>query len=234
MDIESSRFVKLFDRWADTYDADIAASGWGFEYYDEAVEWICFQLETVHQCRKVIDLGCGTATLAEILLKRKSSIEYIGVDISPRMLNIAKKKVSTSSFIQADMRDYSKWDGHLHTKYRCAIVSTYALHHINDIDKINLFKHVFSSSSQQDLLIIMVDYAFLNNCSKIRILGKQTRLGNIHITKEIESEYYANLSTLKNVLMNQSIDLKFTKNGIWDWRFVMQRYRPDAFSFAAI
>src|SRR3989344_5081697 len=50
---------------------------------------------------RVVDLACGTGTQAELLVKR--GIQVVGVDVSPAMLAIARKKVKSrkARFIKA-------------------------------------------------------------------------------------------------------------------------------------
>jgi len=42
---------------------------------------------------KVLDFGCGTGLLLEKLAEEKSDAVLIGVDISPKMLSLAKKRL---------------------------------------------------------------------------------------------------------------------------------------------
>lgn len=56
----------------------------------------------------VLDLGCGTGTMTELLAK--SGYDMIGVDLSDRMLNIAMEKREKSGldilYLQQDMREF--------------------------------------------------------------------------------------------------------------------------------
>jgi len=52
----------------------------------------------------VLDLACGTGTMAEILTKR--GYDMIGVDISSEMLMVAKQKNPDILFINQDMRNF--------------------------------------------------------------------------------------------------------------------------------
>lgn len=218
MDIDS--LIKLFDNWADSYDADVVAGGWGFEQYNDAFKWICRNLMSSLRSDRVIDLGCGTGILAEQLQKVQPSIEYIGIDISPKMLEIASKKCPAVSFIQADMREYCTWAKYLDPERYCTVVSAYALHHINDAEKIRLIKYLFTANKHLDFQFVIVDYAFLNIYDRKYILNEQRRLENHHVTEEIESEYYADLGFLSNALSQYNIDLSLEKNGYWDWRIL--------------
>lgn len=48
-------------------------------------------LERMPRCKVAVDLGCGTGTLLERMLER--SLNIIGVDGSPRMLELAKRRL---------------------------------------------------------------------------------------------------------------------------------------------
>jgi SAM-dependent methyltransferase len=220
--MDTDSLIRLFDNWADSYDADVVAARWGFEHYSDALKWICRQLVSNLRSDRVIDLGCGTGILAEQLQKVQPSIEYIGIDISPKMLKIASKKCPTVSFIQADMRECRTWAKYLEPERFCTVVSAYALHHINDTEKIRLIKYLFTASKHLDFRFVIVDYAFLNIYERKYILREQRSIGNLHVTEEIESEYYADLSVLRNALSQYNIDLSLEKNGLWDWRILCE------------
>ena len=53
---------------------------------------------------KLLDFGCGTAHLNEYILENKmSNIEYAGLDISPKFVDIAKAKFPQSNFYCLDL-----------------------------------------------------------------------------------------------------------------------------------
>jgi ubiquinone/menaquinone biosynthesis C-methylase UbiE len=76
---------------------------WGKYDYDADVRFLDDLLQE-HDCKRVIDVGCGTANHAT----RLSKLEYevTGVDISQTMLKIAKEKDKEAKirFIQGDIR----------------------------------------------------------------------------------------------------------------------------------
>jgi len=80
---------------------------WGKYDYDADVKF----LETFfreHDCKRVIDVGCGTGNHAIRL--SKLGFEVTGVDISPTMIKIAKEKDKEGKIrlIQGDMRKLEK------------------------------------------------------------------------------------------------------------------------------
>ncbi|MBI2938363.1 MAG: class I SAM-dependent methyltransferase [Thaumarchaeota archaeon] len=223
MAIDTSKLCKTFNKWAETYDDSIAMADWGFDHYHDGIIWLCNQIHK-SRCTKVIDLGCGTGVFAGMLQRIAPSIEYIGIDISNKMLNIAKRKSPNSTFVQTDFRHLDRWKTYLDNEYNCAVVSSYSFHHINDKEKIYLINNIFTKSKRHDLLFFIVDYAFINNSERSLLLEEQIKLGNYHIKKEIETEYYADLSSLKSAL-SKNLDISFERNGVWDWRITVQRYQ---------
>lgn len=57
---------------------------------------------TLKQGAKILDLCTGTGDLAAILKKRYPDAKVIGVDFSPKMLDIAKEKHPDIKFVEAD------------------------------------------------------------------------------------------------------------------------------------
>lgn len=55
-------------------------------------------------CHRILEMGCGSGHLA-----RRMSAEdwdYVGMDLSPEMLEIARREVAAACFIQGDMRNF--------------------------------------------------------------------------------------------------------------------------------
>ena len=68
-----------------------------FEFYNSIL--------AKHNCRSVIEIGCGSANLAAQFVSH--GIEYTGVDMSGDMLKIARQRNPECLFIEADMRNFS-------------------------------------------------------------------------------------------------------------------------------
>jgi SAM-dependent methyltransferase len=80
---------------------------WGKYDYDEDVKFLN-GLFRKHKCRSIIDTGCGTGNHS--LRLSKLGYKVTGVDISPSMLRIARKKNGQSRvrFVHGDMRKLGK------------------------------------------------------------------------------------------------------------------------------
>lgn len=78
--------------------------------------------------KAVLDLGCGYGeNCAEF--KRLGASRVVGIDISEKMLEVAKRENKKIEFIRADMSDISCVDGRFDV-----VFSSLAVHYINDFN----------------------------------------------------------------------------------------------------
>lgn len=62
------------------------------------------------QAGSLLDLGCGTGGYLDLLAEdHKTPPEYVGLDISPRMLAVAKRKHPNATWVCADMAQIGQW-----------------------------------------------------------------------------------------------------------------------------
>ncbi len=57
--------------------------------------------------QRVVDLGCGPGNSTEILAHRYPEAEVIGIDTSPDMLAVARKRLPHNTFIEADVATFT-------------------------------------------------------------------------------------------------------------------------------
>lgn len=147
---------KGFDQWAGEYDAHIAknSKGYPFEGYYDVLAFVN-QLVIGNEEIKVLDLGVGTGLLTQEMYKRGSVIH--GVDISKDMIAIAKEKMPNASFYQHDLT--LGLPNELEGKKFDYIVSSYAIHHLLDKQKVDLIEQL-KKALITDGKIIIADVAF--------------------------------------------------------------------------
>jgi tRNA (cmo5U34)-methyltransferase len=77
--------------------------------------------------RRVLELGCGTGILTEMILDRFPGTEVAGIDLSPEMLHIASAKPALRGvkFIEGDLRD--AWPPGPYD----AVVTSLCIHHVS-------------------------------------------------------------------------------------------------------
>lgn len=94
----SSAVLSLYDSEADWYDEDVRRSG----YFAPA--WVAKhagELGGLAECR-VLDLGCGTGLNVRALCEAREGVIADGVDISPRMIELAR---GTGGYKQVHVHD---------------------------------------------------------------------------------------------------------------------------------
>ncbi len=149
---------KGFDKWAGGYDKSIAESskGYPFEgYYDvlSAVQ----SLIKEPSGKRILDVGIGTGLLTNELYKQGANI--FGLDFSEKMIIEAKNKMPKGSFYNFDMNEGIP-DVLKNNKFDY-IVSSYAIHHLRDEDKIKFIKGLKDILVEEGL-IILADVSFEN------------------------------------------------------------------------
>ena len=95
------------------------------------------------QPKRILDLGCGTGNLTDQMFKNFPEAEIDALDISEDILNESRKRFSnipTIRYIQADFKSM-----HLAPGSYDLIMSSIAIHHIDDPDKIKLYAEVYQA-----------------------------------------------------------------------------------------
>ena len=148
-----------FDMWANGYDKSVNATdqdnAFPFAGYKKIMNAIYGTIMKKAPAT-VLDIGIGTGTLATKLYEGGNNITAI--DFSANMLAIASEKMPKGKFYQFDFTQgipqevaESKFD---------FIVSTYALHHLTDEEKIPFIRSIVNCLNQ-DGAIIIGDVSFL-------------------------------------------------------------------------
>jgi len=149
---------KGFNLWADGYDKSVQQSEkdniYPFAGYKDVLNTI---YNIVHRKKKakVLDIGFGTGVLTKKLYD--DGYEIYGVDFSDKMIKIAKEKMPLAKLIE---HDFSKgFPEELENIQFDYIISTYAMHHLENEDKIKFIsklKNLLSNDGE----IIIGDIAF--------------------------------------------------------------------------
>ena len=109
----------------------------------------------------VLDLGCGPGILLERFAQ--AGCEVYGIDSSNQMLALAEKRVPAAHLALADLRDElpAEWGSGF-----AAIISTYAIHHIPDADKIALIRRLLGLLAPGGAFLIG-DVAFADEADRL-------------------------------------------------------------------
>ncbi len=123
-----------FDEWAKDYDLSVKESKEEYEYpfagYDELIDEI-YNMFTKGKKLRILDIGFGTGKLTQRLYNDDHKI--FGIDFSDEMITIAKGKMPNSELIKWDFNNGMPSD--LDSYKFDFIVSTYAIHHLENNEK---------------------------------------------------------------------------------------------------
>lgn len=90
---------KLYAKWADTYESEFVAKE-GYRHPQVISE--IFDRE-VPEVKTIIDIGTGTGLVGAHLIKLRNGIEIDGIDISPEMLEQARRKNIYRNLYERDL-----------------------------------------------------------------------------------------------------------------------------------
>lgn len=113
--------IKEFTKAAEIYDSDHAGI---YEMCKDDYPPVLEELKQ-YSFEELLDVGCGTGPIIELLLKEFPDKNYTGVDLTPRMIEVAQKKeLANSSFFVGDSEDLPFTDGIFDV-----VVCTNSFHH---------------------------------------------------------------------------------------------------------
>ena len=92
--------------------------------------------------KRILDIGCGTATLTILIKKSHPDAEVIGLDGDPKILEIARSKVRESGFDIA-LDTGMAFELPYPDQYFDRVFSSLMLHHLTREDKKRTLKEVF-------------------------------------------------------------------------------------------
>lgn len=147
-----------FDLWADGYDQTVQLSEENQQYpfagYKDILNKIFNEVMQV-PASTVLDIGFGTGVLTAKLYEHGHKID--GLDFSSKMMAIAQAKMPQANLIEWDL---SKGLPVTLMNYQYdAIVSTYALHHFTDEQKVTYITQLLQQLTP-DGKILIGDVAF--------------------------------------------------------------------------
>lgn len=130
-----------FDLWAGQYDKTVQLSEENNQYpfagYKEILNTIYNEISE-RENSEVLDIGFGTGILASQLYENGHPID--GIDFSSEMIAIAKAKMPEANLLEWDITE--GLPNELAGRKYDAIVSTYALHHLSDEQKVDFLKNL--------------------------------------------------------------------------------------------
>ncbi|MBN1693963.1 methyltransferase domain-containing protein [candidate division WOR-3 bacterium] len=140
-------------------------------FYKEMLEALILALPYPKtQKIRVADLGCGTGTIAKMILERYPDSILTCVDLAANMIETAKVKLARYKNIEYIVADFHKFN--FNRKYDI-VVTSLALHHLRDNqEKKKFFKKIFDALNKNGV--------FYNADV---VLGSSETLQNLYMNK---------------------------------------------------
>ncbi|HYZ71496.1 MAG TPA: class I SAM-dependent methyltransferase [Chthoniobacterales bacterium] len=184
--------VDIFNHDADAagYDNDVRNEADPIRTgYRDVLRWVVQQAQITPTSR-VLELGSGTGNLSELIA---SCGELVSVDVSENMETIAEPKMrhlANRRFMKADILEvFSQGLGEFD-----AVISTYAVHHLTDPEKQQLFALVFDHLLASGTAVFG-DLMLQNDSEKREKIHQYLAKGDRATAQAISEEFFWSLDT---------------------------------------
>lgn len=159
-----SEILRKFDDISEKYDEQRKKFIPCFDdFYGVSVSVASVDTETP----RILDIGAGTGLLSGFLMERYPKASFTLIDLSEKMLEIAKDRFRSSSNVKYIIGDYSKYD--FVEKYDL-VASALSIHHLEDKEKKEFYKKSYSLLKQSGIFInadlVYGETPFIENLNK--------------------------------------------------------------------
>ena len=126
---------------------------------------------------KILDVGCGPANLSVYLQKRYPAVKFFGIDLSSKMLQLAKESLPGGEFQQMDCRNIDR----LPEKFD-AVICGFCLPYLSNKDLKDFLKKVSGQLNSEGIVYLstMVANKYGSNWVKSSLGGDQKLLTYYH------------------------------------------------------
>ena len=178
------RVAEEFDRQASRYDRSLTV-----RRYQSQIQAFVLDRLPIRPGMHVLDLGCGTgtATLA-VASKLAGTGKVIGLDVSPKMLEQARRKLSQSGLSNVEFVLGSAHDLGYKATFD-VVYSTSAYHHF--ASKTDIFRHVWQSLKSGGCFWVQdfcSDFLLMRGLDLLGKLGERAHVGTT-TSQQLEALY---------------------------------------------
>jgi tRNA (cmo5U34)-methyltransferase len=169
------------------------------DFYSLPVQFMDFEGDNP----KVLDIGSGTGLFASALLGKYPNAQITLIDLSDKMLEIARKRFAEYpdfKFIEADYINY-EFSGQFDI-----IISALSIHHLTPHQKENLYKKCFDLLSENGIFVnadqVLSPYPEVEKvfCELWKHSIQESGLSLKEVREAVERTSYDNPSTLEEQL----------------------------------
>lgn len=203
-------FLDVFEGWADSYDSTV--TGHDVEYKEVFSRYEDILNDVVQKSGLIVlEFGVGTGNLTHKLLNNNKKV--FGVEPSKPMREIALDKLQNYS-LTIDDGDFIIFNKP--TEQVDTIVSTYAFHHLTDIEKNQAF-YQYSNMLEKGGKIVFADTMFENKQEYTMTIQSAKQTGFLNLAKDLETEYYTTIPVLREIAKENGFTVEFTRFNHFVW-----------------
>jgi len=138
--------------------------------------------QVIQKCKFVVDLGCGPATQLCQIARFNPSIQFLGLDLSPVMLEKAKRqaehlKLDNVKFATDDMTRIAEIPDHSVD----GVISTMALHHLPDLAAFHACFRQISRILKPGGAVYLTDFGRLKSLKSVIYFAYMNRHNQPHL-----------------------------------------------------
>lgn len=135
--------VNTFNSVADQYLAYFK----DFKLYQPSYDWL---LDSINSChKKVLEIACGPGQVSHYLLQRNPELEISGIDLAPKMIELARKLNPSANYQVMDCRQITQLAAEFDV-----IMCGFCLAYLSFDDSIQLIKDMSSMLASSGILYL--------------------------------------------------------------------------------
>ncbi len=215
-----SQHVEQFNHDADaeSYDEDVKNEQDPIRTgYQKLLNWVA-KTSNQQNPQRVLELGTGTGNLSRLL---KGYQKLICVDASAQMLEQAKKKLKSRSKIQFHQGDLLEYFDQSAGSFD-AVVSTYAIHHLLETEKKQLFQKM-ATTLNDDGFAVFGDLMFQNPATEAELLSKFREAEQVELLEDIRDEFFWYIDTSLDMLQEIGFEVTVQRFSELSWGLLVTR-----------
>jgi putative AdoMet-dependent methyltransferase len=173
------------DQWFEEYDLDVQNESDPIRTgYEDVLNWV-IEKAAVKQDDEVLDLGSGTGNLC---MRIKQCQHLICVDVSTKMSEVAKPKLAHLGEVEFQYKDLLEFF-HANSAQFDVIISTYAIHHLEEDEKQTLFQYLWKALKPGGRAVLG-DLMLENQTAELAMIQTYKELKKFSVSEAIEEEWF--------------------------------------------
>ncbi|WP_134703097.1 class I SAM-dependent methyltransferase [Ammoniphilus sp. YIM 78166] len=151
----------------------------------------------------ILDIGAGTGLFSAFMLKKYPNANLTLIDISEKMLEVAKSRFLNHPNVKYITDDYTKYN---FDETYDLVISSLSIHHLTNTEKKDLYRHIFTTMKSNSLFInadqVLGDTPYLDSLYKEEWRRKveNSKLSKEEILNAYERTKLDKMSTLDEQL----------------------------------